>query len=118
MMRQPPLDGLCYLCFAFRTNTPKIFKNIWKNQNVHRIFASDLQIKVCSNHFTEPQHPIILLPFSNQHRDSIILPGSPTGANVVHLMGRSGGNGRPNQLAERFGFCEPFAERESVSQAS
>ena len=31
----------------------------------------------------------------------------------ILICGESGGNGRTCQLAERFGSCDPFAERES-----
>jgi len=35
------------------------------------------------------------------------------GTPQISICGESGGNGRTCQLAERFGSCDPFAERES-----
>ena len=36
------------------------------------------------------------------------------GSPQILICGESGGNGRTCHLAERYGLCDPFAERELV----
>ena len=52
------------------------------------------------------------------YREFYVLAAFRLGSPQILICGESGGNGRTYDLAERYRFCDPFAERDADSRAA